>query len=207
LICRRAIDDFWNWFTSVSSELVQLYAAAKSSEIAKMLDKRVGCLVEGSAWEIGPGSMNALSFTISPDGDRSRLCDTEFVVSCSPQVRGWEFHDAKPPKPHWNFRFMLTNTRRQIVEVNASGWRYSLIAFDQRRFFDLTLYADELPSLDDTAVRMAASIVVCGAIGERALIEKIGNISLHHGLPSGQTAHTGSVRRFAEHMAILQSER
>ncbi len=198
------ITEFWNWFASASGEMVRLYRANESAALAALLRDRVEAIVPGAAWEFGPGPGDTLSFVISPNGDRDRLRRTEQVVSLAPQLDGWTFAGAKPAK-QWDFQFVMENALGQTAPVNAAGWRYSLVAYGERSFFDITIYANRMPNMDDAAARSAAGIVLTGALGEKQFIEKIGRIQVERGLGPRPPDRTGNITHLRQHIASLCS--
>jgi hypothetical protein len=198
------VDEFWGWFCTQSDWLADVANRREAPGIARLED-RIATLINGATWEIGPGVTARHSFVLSPNRNLKLLPLTRFVVGRAPPIAEWEFHAARPRK-QWHFRFNMFNRSGQRLAIDASDWRYSLIAYDKRSFFDLTLHAKNLPKMDEVSCRQASWIVVEGAIGEDLALDRLGMIKMNEQKVVIPADQTGRIDHLYDHIVELVNE-
>lgn len=171
------VERFWAWFRSKACEIAILAEREDSQSLKLLLDGPVERLIPRAGWEVGPGSASKWAFTLSPNGIRDLLPLTQCAINGAAPVDGWEFHPAKPPKK-WNFQFTMRNNIGQSVNVDARGWKYLLTAYGNRSFFDIGILAENLPRMNQRGAAQAAHIAIEGALGEKLMLERIGDVTL-----------------------------
>ena len=133
------IDKFLGWFVKHIG-FVEAVLFGGHSEDAWVIGKAVGRLGVGLQWEAGPGLVKSMSFTLSPDGDPGKLAFAEAAIVRAPHLPNWEFHSTKPPK-QWNYTIMIPE-KGEMVTNDFSNFQYHLVAYQNRKFFDVIMYPD-----------------------------------------------------------------
>ena len=195
------VRDFWAWVESELPQMESLLTGKRDDALIDAIERRVSTLGGGGlGWEIGPGVASEYQFVLSPKGNRERLRLTRELVRQCPDVPGWEFHPAKPPK-EWTERVIELGSL-ESARVCFDEWDYSLTAFNSREFFDIDLYPPEMVDgpVDAHLDRMAY-LLAEGELGEEFLIERIGEIRAHRS-PS-ESENVGSVEHLREHLRSL----
>ncbi|HWQ91719.1 MAG TPA: hypothetical protein VN673_08610 [Clostridia bacterium] len=160
---------FWKWFEGKSRELA---SNLENEDVIRDLDHRVSLFADGSlSWEIGPGLHAPFCLVISPGGQKVLLPITKAIISQAPQVEGWEFQPAKPPKK-WSPCFSFESTTGGQITVDATKWEYLLLEYPDRLYEILikTTGSSEITQQDKGT---AAEIVVDGTLGELKRLEAV----------------------------------
>lgn len=147
--------EFWAWFVSVEKDLSHF----TNESLHDALDARLRRLGK-IAWELGPGSTAENAFAISPDGNPDLLPLTKRIVALAPDVPGWEFHPARPPRAEWP-EFSIRGADGCKIKVNAQSWRYVLYSFGDRDF-DIVIEQNDLAASEET--RYTAAVVLLDAL-------------------------------------------
>ncbi len=84
--------------------------------------------------------------------------------------------DLEPPKV-WDLRFNFKTVGRNRIEIDASGWEYCLLQYDDG-MFTIIIKAPGLAKLDDKDRLTAAEITLDGVIGEEMRMETICEIDV-----------------------------
>jgi len=192
---------FWQWFESIAAELDENHT---NIDLVDELDKRIKSL--GSiGWELGPGVINpsAQMLVLTPCGNKDLLPFTKYIISLAPNILGWEFYPAKPPK-QWRQSFTIKDDNGQDIKIDASAWRYVLLKFPDN-MYDLIIIAPEMANLSDKIRGAAAEIVVDGQLGEELRLEKIANIEIVYSFNDDLPQQKGSsIRDLAAHVNQLK---
>jgi len=193
------VNSFWNWFSQVANDFGSNF---ENEELIKELDRRIGQF-GGFSWEIGPGVADPKnhSLVITPCGDKDLLPVTKEVVSFSPQIRGWEFFFAKPPK-NWEKIFLVQDENGQDIEINANSWFYALLKFDDGTY-DIIIKAPELEGLNEDLKYIAASILIDGEIGEELRLKWIEGIEVVSEFDKNLSQKNNPIDVFASHFRTL----
>jgi hypothetical protein len=161
-------------------------------------------LPSGLGWEIGPGSKRDYSFSFGLNGKQTNLTIAKRVLSKSPELRYWEFHAGKPPKK-WDFKFLMYNTIGHSVMIDASKWRYSLVAFNNGEFYDISILAPEILRLDENAKLQAIHIVLDSVLGEEIALTKFDRIELKSPFSENEYESSSAIQDLREHLLYLDS--
>lgn len=200
-INQKIIDTFWKWFESVSERLATLLDEYQTTEIANIVSPRVKKLSKLVGWEIGPGLKKEYSFSLTFKGKKETIFLVEQIVNLAPKLDEWEINCGRPPKM-WDGRFSLRNKRGQTIEIDSSDWSYTLTAFDNNKFFDISLLG-KLPCMDEAAKNQACFIVVEGILGERETIEWVDKIIFVESPSQQQLKNATPIKYLRKHIASL----
>ncbi len=170
------VDRFWDWFVSAAPKMARLFEMEDAQTLGAIVQPKVDSLNGGLGWEIGPNEIGGLFFALTFQGNREQIALAEQVIRAAPTIPGWSFHYGKRPRV-WNGRFSLLNSSEDEIWLNCSNWQYQLTAFSDNEFFDVHLFADDLPSMSDTMKQQAALLVVDSYL-EKTAVERIDRITL-----------------------------
>lgn len=169
-LCER-IADFWRWFGANCGGLTPNVI---SEPLISELESRLFAM-ERLDWEIGPGRSQPNLFALSPGGDEDLLRISRNIIALAPEVSGWEFHPAKPPRV-WNLVFTLA-VEDSPVEIDGKCWESVAYKFEDGTF-NLVLKPNDRMGLSEEYLSWAATIIVDGEIGEEARMERVGQIEV-----------------------------
>lgn len=167
----RRIQSFWKWFSEHSAELA---AADVPQPLISDLEERL-FTIHQLDWEIGPGQTSPNLFALSPRGERELLRVTRSIIAQAPNLVGWEFHPAKPPRA-WNLVFSVMVNDKSI-EVDGKLWEFVLFEFKDGTY-DLVLNPDCYRTLPEEYLYWAATIIADGELGEEARMDLITKIEV-----------------------------
>jgi len=159
----KDIFNFWSWFVKNSNNL---NSNNYDQNILNELDKMISDW--GLVWEIGPGLLKENSLTISPNGNKDLLNETNSIISKAPKLDNREFYSAKQSKANWHLARLLDLD----FEVDASNWSYVLLKYEDEKI-KILLKADSLSNLDQETKELAADLVLTNLLGEKLKIQKI----------------------------------
>ena len=188
----EVIESFWAWFESIAAALADDF---EQEAIWDRLDEAVSELGE-VVWELGPGSKAEYALSLSPDGDLDWLPVTRHIVSCAPRLARWEFNAARPPRP-WSPTFTVGD-----LEVDASSWRYVLLAFPDG-IFDLVLEQGNVSDADDSDRYAAAVVLLDGLLGEETRLSRIQDLVVVDELEFEHDAKASKVEHLPFHLQSL----
>lgn len=193
----REIQIFWQWFETIAADLGKDF---DDPALLGELDRRVSELGDVS-WEIGPGLVEECALVITPDGSKDQLATSRSIVESAPQIRGWEFHWAKPPK-RWEKQFEIESDRGGVIPVDARSWRYVLFRFPDGTF-DVILEQSNLAAASEGDRYTAAVVLLDGILGELRRLELIGGIEAVAALPKEQEAKASPIDVLSKHLESL----
>jgi len=188
----EAIQSFWTWFESVATSLADDF---EQEPILDQLDEALSELGD-VVWELGPGVSAECALAISPDGDLDWLPATRRIVALAPRLPRWEFHPARPPRP-WSPTFMIGDS-----EVDASDWRYVLLAFPDG-IFDLVLEQGNAVGLDEDDRYAAAVILLDGLLGEATRLSRIQDLEVVDHFDAEQIEQASDIVNLPAHLQSL----
>jgi len=170
---------FWEWFTSVSEELLK---KGDNSAFIERIDHFITSLDERLDWEIGPveGEL-ALNYKaeqylcISPCLNTDRLYLTKEIISYAPTHASWLFLSVKPAKG-WIPRWTMLNELDKVIPIDSTHWKYVLYLFDDGTY-DMDVWIDQVDGNSDTQLS-AVEIAVTNLLGEERFMRSIKNIQL-----------------------------
>lgn len=163
---------FWKWFLDNEA---RLSAPLSNRPLLKELQRRIRGLGD-YCWEIGPGIAAAHALTISPGGDKERLAETQAIVLEAPEVDGWEFHSAKPPKD-WKCRFEIAGADGKPLQIDATAWQCSLLEYPDG-FHEVLVVAKSLGNVTEDYQHWAVEVALDGLLGERRRLESIDQVTV-----------------------------
>lgn len=161
--------EFWTWFQQHEADIRRAYAQGNASRLDELLSTRVAKAAAGAGWEIGPYALPMQALVLSP-GSAERIAVCRALVAAAPQVPGWRFFPAKPPKD-------MTSLQIEVEghEVCADRWYYRLTSYGGE-FVDIELFfeADDSPAPADAD--LAGHLLVEALIGELVFLQRVGRI-------------------------------
>lgn len=167
------IEDFWSWFASEADNLAGLLDAAKSEELAEILDPRVARLHRDLAWEVGPGKKSPYSLTITSAGNRSLRADTDRIVTVAPDLPGWEFYPTRQPGEMPK----EVKLHDRDTTVPTQHWKFSPKDDLDSGKIDIIIADEHLVMTDKNSAFAAVFIVLDALLGEDTVEEWIGKIT------------------------------
>jgi hypothetical protein len=170
------IIDFWKWFTKNSD---RLHSNNYDTSLLKKFDDTISSWNLG--WEIGPGLTTENSLTISPNGDKELLEQTEKIINAAPALENWEFYSWKQSKENWH-KVKLVDRE---AEVDAIDWTYVLLKYPDHKI-EILIKADNLKSFDITTKELAVDLVLTNLLGEKRKIEELNFIDIVNEFDDGQ---------------------
>ncbi|WP_416878460.1 hypothetical protein [Litorimonas sp.] len=158
--------EFWEWFKENNGALVP---DKISDDLQKSVDVWMSKL-NIPAWEIGPFTEKPpLSFfAFSPSGDIETFEMSKSITAAAPEIEGWIFLAAKPPKK-WNRKFLWS---RNEIEIDASNWKFLIYKYDDG-LSDIVLIDDVLPNMKLEEKKRIVDFVVESEIGEIGMLTKV----------------------------------
>lgn len=186
---------FWSWF-------VEGRTALERNERGRIdeLDRKVRELDSRLSWEIGPGVRLPNMLAISPAGDRHLLDLTEAIVAVAPSVAGWEFHSAKPPK---QWKDQTREFEYDGIVIDATDWKYGLIAINEAVFFDIVWLAPNLETLRGVDSNAFGDLLLESEVGEREKILRFDQVEVAPLASSDPGFPVSPISVLREHLAKL----
>jgi hypothetical protein len=159
------IAEFWEWFTSRNDQLHKWLTTGHSKEVSEEIQSQIRTLSLGIGWEIGPGINKKYFLAFTLNGDPNNLDLVTNIIRFAPESPIWEFRAGRPRRDY-NRQIVFRNQIGQEVEVNLQDWRYVLTAFDNNRFFDISVATRKRLECDDRAKEQILRTAVQAALGE-----------------------------------------
>ena len=150
-------------------------------------------LADHLSWEFGPYNHPDRTFVLSPVV-RENLRITRAVVAKAPNMSGWHFLDAKPPKDLKGLTFCLGEQT-----VRADDWQYQLVSYNQGEFVDIVLLFDD-PIANES---IFCELVVESLLGEERRLESVGYISASDSDADLEPASLTPIRYLNEHLDLV----
>jgi hypothetical protein len=135
-----------------------------------LLSAEVEDAVPGAGWEMGPYALPLNALVFSP-GVRERVAACRDLVCAAPDIPGWKFFPAKPPKEMASLTVLVDGH-----EVCADRWRYRMISYGGGEFVDLEIFYEEADSPEPVDVELATELLIEALVGEMISLERIGDI-------------------------------
>lgn len=190
------INAFWAYFSANYKSIESVYSTPEfQDEFAGKVR-----LLGDFEWEIGPGTHEPYSLTISPGGDALRLEMTRIIIAMAPRIIGWEFHAVRLPKD-WDLRFFIVSETQKTM-IDASAWKYLLYDYGDG-VFDVDVISAELEKLPETSKRQALKIALQGIIGEEMQMMHIGEVRVLAHAPCELDGKLSEMANLKEHLPQL----
>jgi hypothetical protein len=125
IIPARQIEEFWNWFVSVSDLLM---AGTVEGKLTKQMDRRLRGLHPGLIWEIKPGVTRLRQLTISPNLAANLRGTAQEIIFAAPLLEHWDLSAVRQPK-EWNYRLPLKKFGASPMEIDVSTWSFVLLRY------------------------------------------------------------------------------
>lgn len=167
----KNIRRFWDWFSEHATELAE---TSIPEVLLTELEEKLFAICQLD-WELGPGRCAPNMLALSPRGDRELLVITKNIVAQAPQLAGWEFHPAKPPRD-WNLVFDLI-VGDKPVEIDGRLWEFIAYKFKDGTY-ELLFRPDASRRLAKEYLNYAATIIVDGELGEERRMELVATIEV-----------------------------
>lgn len=165
-----AIQAFWTWFQANEPVLQRAYDDGDTATLDALLSPKVEEVVPGAGWEMGPYALPSNALVFSP-GVREKVAACRDLVRAAPEIAGWTFFPAKPPKE-------LTSLVVHVDghEVCADRWHYRMTSYGGGEFVDLELFYEEADSPEPADADLATELLLEALVGEMVSLERIGDI-------------------------------
>ena len=113
----------------------------------------------------------------------------------------WEYYYAKPPK-EWNFVFEFKTADEVSLQVDASGWEYVLLQYEDG-MFEVIIKDSSIASLDEDDRQVVAEIVLDGVLGEELRIQKIAGVDVVLEFSPQYENKSTNIKNLANHLKAL----
>jgi len=188
------IVNFWEWFKSISNDLL---AYPTRADLVYQIDNRVSRLGHFD-WEIGPWTADTYFFAISPGLDIKKFKLTSELVKYAPVCVGWNFLPSKPPKSDWLGIWKMKNELGQEILVDSNNWKYILYKFEDETF-DMDIMIDNVEG-DENTLNTAVDIGLTGYLGEETFMDLIKNIKIVRSFEEEHQNKATSVKHVKKHL-------
>jgi hypothetical protein len=118
---------------------------------------------------MGPYHHPDQTLVISPSV-RANIDLAARIVAAAPQLYGWHFLPAKPPRELK--RLLLDLPGKAGAAVCADGWTYRLTAYNRMEFFDIEVFTDAGNSISDGDLELLTRRLIESLVGEVVYLEK-----------------------------------
>ena len=197
----QEVEKFWNWFSNNSQDLGDEF---RRKGLISELDKRISKLGD-FVWEFAPGKVEKKAFVISPGGDLKLLELSKEVISRAAKCKGWEFHYAKPPKD-WELKFDFERADGRMADVDASGWKYVLLKYEDETYEIIIKLPQLLMELGDRDALTATEITLDGILGEERRMRLINGIDVVFEFEEMYKSKASDIQALSEHLSKLIGE-
>ena len=160
--------EFWNWFASNAHQVHDAYHRDDHGWLDVNISHRINRIGDRLNWEIGPYHHPDETFVLSPT-IRENLPVTRAAIVIAPQLVGWQFLPAKPPKELLSLIFSARD-----CTINADDWRYRLTAYNKGEFVDIEIFINEASRFPTAHEDLFCKLVVEALIGEEHRLDRVG---------------------------------
>lgn len=191
-----AVTQFWQWFAENHDNVSNAYNTSDYKWLAANISHRIRELGDSLNWEIGPYNFPDKTFVLSPT-IRENLRLTRAAVKIAPKLSGWRFLHAKPRKELNRLVFQSRG-----CTVDAEGWQYQLVSYNNGEFVDLMLYinAKGFPSAHD---QLFAELVVESLVGEELRLDRVGFVQPNIIEKTEQVENATPIRYLHDHLLTV----
>lgn len=164
---------FWSWFVAALPTLEAAYREDDVAALAREVEAGLRSTGVGGRWEIGPVDETACFFAFGAAGDAERLRGNRALVAAAPEVPGWVFLPAKPPR-RWQRRTLEVRSSAGLREVDFDPWRFSASRTNQAWVVRLEPVGAEGWSFDE--LEGLAWMLLDAELGEERVIETVSDV-------------------------------
>lgn len=191
---------FWKWFKTFCREVEGAYSAGDTNWLNSELTKRIRSIEPNLNWEIGPYADPEFTLVISPS-IRENIELAKEVIRAAPQMSGWHFLAAKPPKRMT--RLVMTLPFRPNVQICGDEWVYRLTSYNNGEFFDIEVFTDAPSSMLQDDLLVLSHCLIEALVGEFVYLDRIGSVTVYRPTDSRSLENTTSLRLLNEHLTGL----
>lgn len=167
---------FWKWFLDNEKKIISLFRYPNHTNLVNEISRSVKKIDDSIGWEIGPGKIKKYFFALSPNGDKKLLQLIRSIISLAPNLSDWEIYAGKPRK-EWN-RKMEIKVKNHFNYIDFTDWKYALVAFNNRSFFDITFIPKKIDDLDSKNYVSMGILYAESELGEELFLEKVGQVNV-----------------------------
>lgn len=200
------IEAFWQWFVQNHERIkncIEDAAAPDREYIIENLNNHIlnlGTLT----WDVGLDGNDEWFFMLSPNGVEELLPISEQIINEAPLFLDWKYYASKPALD-WDRNFSLYDQEMEVVEIDASNWRY--VAFDSDNDkIEIVLEVPVVQHLSEETAFTAATIFLNNEVGEKALIEFVDSYSIVSVLELEDDEESNSISELKEHVLSLGAQ-
>lgn len=198
----ESINKFWDWFKSVSRDLLD---DPTRSDLIYQIDSRINKFGRFD-WEIGPWKEETYYLAISPNLDAAKLEFTREFVKKAPKCIGWHFLPSKPPKSDWKGVWKMRNEKGKEILGDSNNWKYILYEFEDETF-DMDIMIDAVDG-GDNSINIAIEITLTGYLGEETFMQLIKNLEIVSSFDGADQSTGTLIKHIKKHIeSILHSKK
>lgn len=185
---------FWNWFASNAHLIHDAYGRDDHVWLDTNISPKIKIIADRLNWEIGPYHDPDDTFVLSPTV-RENLPITRDAVAIAPQIDGWHFLPAKPPKELLSLTFSAGDS-----SVNADDWRYRLIAYNKGEFVDIEIFINASSGFPAAQKDLFCELVVEALVGEELRLDRVGDLILKIVDDNTAVEKSTAIQHLADHL-------
>lgn len=193
---------FWGWFATHHQGVKAAYSQGDVGWLDVNLTAQVKRIEPRLNWELGPYYHPDNTLVISPSV-RENIELARRIVAAAPQLTGWHFLPAKPPKELNRLAMELPGSPG--VEVCGDTWAYRLTAYNQMEFFDIEVFTDVEGPISDRDLELLTRRLIESLVGEVLYLERIGAVKVIRGAEACPAEQLTDFPLLGRHIAHLLS--
>jgi len=155
------IDEFWQWMSDSSGELLEADGQALADEVEqrlRIIDGRLGVEVSGP-----PQPPASRELIITAWSEPAAFASAREIVAAAPDLAGWEFLALKPPR---GFSFAIDIDG---LHIDASELQFDpLAAQENPKLLGIRVYVPSADDDHDERLGRALPLILETGIGEEA---------------------------------------
>ncbi len=197
---QKRIQKFWNWFAENHPKVEAAYAANDTELLDSQLTCRIKNIQSDLTWEIGPYYDPDHTLIVSP-AIRENIPLADRVVAAAPNISGWHFLAAKPPKHLTGLVMDLAGV--QHAQVCAEQWFYRLTSYNKGEVFDIEVFTDAPASVKDRHLKVLTHRLIESLVGERIYLERLEAVTIYRPTDRRSREKTTEFPLLYKHMCEL----
>lgn len=169
-----AIDEFWQWWPTVSDEVARSMEEGRSQEWIEEISRHVHAIDPGLAWELGPGNESSHHLALSAEGDlENRVLTQRWLAKAPAPDRTWEYYPARQAHGH----DPALTTKIDGIALSNGDCKVEYEAVSARELIDVHVYHPEFHRLDESQQGLAAFLFLDGLLGEDSVERWLGEVA------------------------------